>query len=375
MLVDPNVATGMPAPWWFIQFFKVLGFTLHSLPMNLWYAGIVIALGLRYAGGEHGRTFSRRLMLQMPVIVALGINMGIVPLLFVQVAYTKFFYPATILMAWPWLSIIFLLIPAYYGVYIYSFGLRREAGPLPWQTAVGWIAALFFVVIGFLFANGMSLLDRISAWPELWRNQEVGGAVLGTALNVGDPRLIPRWLLMFGLAIGTTAAWMAFDAGWFVGRDKEAYRGWASSTAWKLAAVSAAWFAAAGSWYVFGTWDPEIRRRMFSGGWMIVTGLTAVAPGLPLALLFLWRNRPADRLVASAVILGQLGVLAVNAVSRQVVQNLKLSQYAPELTHPQLAVQWGPLVMFLIVFVAGLGVVVWMIAQVVTKSSGLGPKV
>jgi hypothetical protein len=57
------------------------------------------------------------------------------------------------------------------------------------------------------------------------------------------------------------------------------------------------------------------------------------------------------------------------------VQNLKLSQYAPELTHPQLAVQWGPLVMFLLVFVAGLGVVVWMIAQVVTKSSGLGPKV
>ena len=35
----------------------------------------------------------------MPVIVAVGINLGIVPLLFIQVAYYKFFYPATILMA------------------------------------------------------------------------------------------------------------------------------------------------------------------------------------------------------------------------------------------------------------------------------------
>ena len=56
----------------------------------------------------------------MPVIVAVGVNLGVVPLLFVQLAYHRVFYPATILMAWFWLGIIVLLIPAYYGVYAYA---------------------------------------------------------------------------------------------------------------------------------------------------------------------------------------------------------------------------------------------------------------
>ena len=47
----------------------------------------------------------------MPVIVAVGVNLGVVPLLFVQLAYHRVFYPATILMAWFWLGIIVLLIP------------------------------------------------------------------------------------------------------------------------------------------------------------------------------------------------------------------------------------------------------------------------
>ena len=114
----------MPAPHWFIQFFKVLGFTLHAVPMNLWYAGLLLALCLHLGGNQYGRAFAARLLEQMPVIVAVGVNLGIVPLLFIQVAYFKFFYPATILMAWFWLAIIVLLIPAYYGVYVYAWGLR-----------------------------------------------------------------------------------------------------------------------------------------------------------------------------------------------------------------------------------------------------------
>ncbi len=77
---------------------------------------------LHARGNQHARRFAARLLQQMPVIVAFGVNLGIVPLLFVQVAYYKVFYPATILMAWFWLAIIGLLIPAYYGVYAYAVG-------------------------------------------------------------------------------------------------------------------------------------------------------------------------------------------------------------------------------------------------------------
>ena len=103
----------------------------------------------------------------MPIIVAFGVNFGIVPLLFVQLAYYKVFYPATILMAWFWLAIIVLLIPAYYGVYAYAWGLRNgaeehgRAGESPPAGA----RRSFFICIGFLFANGLSLMDHVERWP------------------------------------------------------------------------------------------------------------------------------------------------------------------------------------------------------------------
>ena len=64
----------------------------------------------------------------------------------------------------------------------------------------------------------------------------------------------------------------------------------------------------------------------------------------------------------AAAALCQFGVLGINAVSRQVVQNLNLKPFLDVAAQPE-DVQWGPLGMFLIVFVIGLAVVGWMLAQ------------
>ncbi len=364
MLVE-QAATGIPAPIWFVQFFKVLGFTLHAVPMNLWYAGLLVALFLHLRGGEHGRRFGSRLLRQMPVIVAVGVNLGIVPLLFVQTAYYNVFYPATILMAWFWLAIIALLIPAYYGVYAYAWGCKNDEKEMPsWRVAAGWCAAVFFLAIGFLFVNGLSLMAHVDRWPELWMANSKAGAALGTALNVGDVTLWPRWLLMLGLALQTTAAWLLFDAEWLTGKTVgEDYRRWAWGFAKKLYTVGLLWFAAAGSWYVFGSWSAELRESMFGWPMVVLAVLPAIASGLPWLLILFGGWLPTKRAVAALVLLGQFGVLGVNAVSRQVVQNLNLKPYWDVYSQP-VDVQWGPLVMFLVVFVIGLGVVGWMIAQI-----------
>ncbi len=366
-LIDTAVSQGLPAPYWFIELFKVLGFTLHAVPMNVWYAGILVAMLLRAFGSEHGKRFSGRLMLQMPVIIAFGVNLGIVPLLFIQVAYAKVFYPATILMAWFWLGIIGLLVFAYYGVYIYAFGLRDQGRPMPgWKHAAGWVAAILFIAIGFIFANGLSLMANVEAWPELFRNHNVAAAPTGTALNVGDPTLWPRWLMMFGLAITTTAAWVLFDAGWFARRESSEYRQWAPRFALRLYTVGLVWFAVAGSWYVFGTWAPETKQEMlYDFPMVLLTAATALVPGLPW-LLILWTSREDGMpgpLIATVVGAAQFLVLGTNAISRQVVQNIELRAYYRPAEFP-LDVQWSPLVLFLVTFVAGLGVVIWMIRQI-----------
>jgi hypothetical protein len=359
-LVKP--AAPLPAPVWFVQFFKVLGFALHSVPMSLWYAGLPIALGLHLRGDAHGRRCAARLLQQMPVIVAVGVNLGIVPLLFLQLAYGRFFYSATILMAWFWLAIIALLIPAYYAIYIYAWALRR-AEPARWKIAAGWLAALFFLCIGFIFANGMSLTEHVARWPGLWSENSLAGAALGTALNTGDAMLWPRWLMMFSLAICTTAAWIVFDAQWLTRGTVDAdYRRRAWSLAAKLHTVGLVLFAATGSWYVFGTWPAELRETMFAAPYIWLTLPTAAALGLPWLLIVGNKFLPGG-LAAALVALAQFAALSINAVSRQAVQNLKLQPYYDVYAQPA-EVQTGPLAMFLIAFVVGACVVGWMIMQV-----------
>jgi hypothetical protein len=365
MLIDP-APSGMPAPVWFVQFFKALGFTLHMVPMNLWYAGLLIALLLHLRGSEQGRRFAARFLQQMPIIVAVGINFGIVPLLFLQLAYYKVFYPATILMACFWLAIIVLLIPAYYGVYAYAWGLHNGAKPLSsWRRHGGWCAALFFLCIGFIFANGMSLMEHVPRWLALWNAHSTAGAATGTALNVGDPTLWPRWLLMFGLALGTTAVWVLVDAVFLTrGTADEAYQRWAWAFARKLYTFGMLWAAAAGSWYVFHAWSAVLRDTMFRWPMLLLTIATAVATGLPWLLMMTAGLCPAKRATVAAIAFCQFGVLAVNAVSRQIVQNINLKPFVEVSAQPT-DVQWGPLFMFLIVFVIGVLVVGWMIAQII----------
>jgi hypothetical protein len=369
MLID-RAPAAVPAPYWFVEFFKWLGFSLHAVPMNLWYAGLLVALWLHLRGNPHARRFAGRLLQQMPIIVALGVNFGVVPLLFVQLAYYKVFYPATILMAWFWMAIIFLLITAYYGVYAYAWGVRNAGGVAGWRVAAGWIAAAFFLCIGFLFANGLSLMDHVERWPELWNRHSIAGAALGTALNVGDPTLWPRWLLMFGLALGTTAVWTLVDVFFLTGKNTdEAYRQWAVRFARKLYTVSMIWAALAGTWYVFGTWSTELRTTMFQWPLAILTVLTAIATGLPWALMMTVDWCSERRVTVAAIALCQFGVLGINALSRQIVQNLNLKKSLLDVAAQPVDVQWGPLAMFLIVFVIGLAVVGWMIMQIARHST------
>ncbi len=377
-LIGPDNPLGHPAPYWFLVLFKTLGFTLHILPMHLWYAGLPAMLLLRRHGGEHGRRTADRTLGAMPVAIAWGVNLGIVPLLFTQVAYYKVFYPATILMAWPWLAIIGLLTVAYYGVYAYALGLR--AGRLaPWRVAAGWSAALLLIAIGWLFANAFSLMANVDGWRGIWNATGFAGAVLGTGLNTADPTLWPRWLMMLGLALTTTAAWVVFDAAVLGAGETPAWRAWASRFALRLHALGAAWFAVTGAWYVFGAMPETGRDALAAGGWRLVTALTAVAPGLVwLAILIVARRAaraaagagPTPGRAAGILTLGaQLVVLALNAVSRQVAQNGELAPHL-DVAAGRVNTQLGPLVLFVALFVAGLGVVVWMLRQAAAAAAG-----
>ncbi len=358
-LAAPPSPLGFPAPYWFLVLLKVAGFTLHMAPMHLWTAGLLVALLLIRRPDAHARLLGERLITQLPVVIALGINFGIVPLLFLQVAYYRVFYPATVLVAWSWFAVIPLLVLAYYGVYLYAGGLRQtRLGRL--HRLAGWVAAAAFLAIGFAFANALTLMTRLDAWPDLWRATSRAGAPLGTALNLSDPRLLPRWLMLLALALVTTAAYAVVDAGLFVRGLPAAYRRWVAGFALRLATLGVVGFALFGSWYAFGTWGAEVRQAML-GRLAPLTAATAAAPALPWLLIARQRRGPTPG-AALATGLAQFGVLALNATSRQVVQNVELARFLDVAAEP-MRTQWSPLVVFLLLLAGGVGVILWMVGR------------
>jgi hypothetical protein len=225
----------------------------------------------------------------------------------------------------------------------------------------------------------MSLMDRVDHWIALWNHHQTGGAALGTALNVGDPSLWPRWLMMFGLAQTTTAVWVLADLAFFYKKAPEEYKAWAWKFSKKLYTHGMAWTVATGSWYVFGTWNEELCRTMFRWPLVILTALTAVATGLPWLLIVTEKRCAAKLPLVIGIALAQVGVMALNAISRQIVQNLNINWSVKVTTGGEFhildrldqtaATQWSPLAMFLVVFVLGLIVLGWMIRQVILETA------
>jgi hypothetical protein len=369
-LIAPSSPLGNPAPFWFITFFKVLGFILHMIPMNIWYAGMLLVAIFATFGKDHAEELAHRLSRSMPIIVAIGVNLGIVPLLFTQVGYYQFYYPTGVLIGWSWLSVIFFLLFAYYGVYIYSLSVRSNK-KTKFAIVSAWVSSILFIVIGFLFANNFSLMVNVNQWIKIFDRTNAAGAVTGLALNISDPTLMPRWLMMFGIAIMTTAVYIVFDAFHFRKTSTSVqYRAWAVKFAFGFFTLGMIWFAVMGSWYIFGTLDRFTLSRLGETPVMIfVFLLTAISPGAPWIALLLMRVRVNSNLLPSrnglviTSAIAQFVVITLNAISRQWVQNTELSRFR-DVSKEMVNTQWSPMIIFLVLFVVGLGVVAWMISKI-----------
>lgn len=368
-LIAPSSPLGNPAPFWFITFFKVLGFILHMIPMNIWYAGMLLIAIFATFGKNHARELAHRLSRSMPIIVAMGVNLGIIPLLFTQVGYSQFYYPAGVLIAWPWLSVIFFLIFAYYGVYVYSLSVRRNK-ETKFSIASAWVSSILFIVIGFLFANNFSLMVNVNEWAKIFERTNVGAAMTGQSLNLSDPTLLPRWLMMFGLAMMTTAIFIIIDAFQFKKISTSVqYKVWAVRFAFIFFTLGMIWFAITGSWYIIGVLDRFTLESVINSPLITILFIfTALSPGAPwLALLLMSVRAKADLLPNKSLVtisaIAQFVVITLNAISRQWVQNTELLRYR-DVTKEIVNTQWSPMIIFLCLFVVGLGVVAWMIAKV-----------
>ncbi|WP_322800952.1 hypothetical protein [Thermoflexus sp.] len=329
---------GMPIPIGYLFALKVFGFFLHMVFMNLWLAGLPVAIALSRSRPR----VSERLFVVMPFAMAFGINAGIVPLLFLQTLYPQFFYPATILQAWFWFLIIPLLLMAYTAVYAAAFGR--------WRIAASLIAAGLLTWIGFQFSAAMSLTARPERWPALFQIATSAGGVHGLTIYL-DREALLRLGLMTGMALGTVGAFLTLLAE--IDRKDPRFREEARPLVPILFTLGLGLFGLAGSQYV-----PMVTDRLP----VALQLLAGASMPIACAAAWLYRARP-GRATAIALAILQSGVLLSNATARQVVQAAELGAWV-DLRQVPVRGEWGSFGMFLAALLIGLGVLGWILRTV-----------
>jgi len=342
-------AEAIPSPWGWFEALLVLTFALHVVFMNLTVGGTIVALVARITGDRQSarRELARELAHRLPTTLALTVNFGVAPLLFVQVLYGQFLYTSSVLMAVFWLSAIPTLIVGYYCLYIHDAKYQSSRGASLLALCLS-LACLLYT--GFLLSNNMSLMLRPQAWTAYAENPR------GTLLNLADPSLWPRYLHMMLAAPAVAGLYAAL-----IGAKKRR-----------------------SDWIDFGlSWFTRLTMlQILIGGWVLMSLPREVMLG------FMGGNTYATAMLSVSVVLGLAALLAgiqkrptqaawltfatiaTMAATRAQVRTLTLAPYFSAASLPVTG-EVSPLIMFVVSLVLGLGAIAYML-RTYAKSSGRG---
>lgn len=341
MTIDSLIpaADTIPVPWGWLYFFLILTFVLHLLFMNVMLGSAVMAFvrDLRKKDADVVRDISGKL----PYTIAFTVNLGVAPLLFVQVLYGQFMYVSSVLMAVYWLSVIGLLILFYYSAYCYSLEFDKMPAARTWFIG---LAVILGLIVAFLFTNNMTLMIQPATWKEYFSNR------FGTILNLGDPTLWPRYLHFVAASVAMGGLFQALLAKIRHdprGRERKINLG----MQWFFYATAAQLFI--GFWFLISL--PREVMLGFMGGDRLSTVLLVLSlAGVVLSLVFGFARRvwPAAGSVLVTIVL--------MALVRDFVRSACLKPYfrVSDLT---VVPQYSPMIVFIMVLVIGLGLVAYML--------------
>lgn len=210
----------LPAPYWFLEMFLVLGFFLHLIPMNVVLGGTFSSVGFLLISGKnksYSRRFGMQLAKSLPVFLSFAITQGIVPLLFLQLLYGPLYYTSSIIMALPWLSVIFILLIGYYALYVFKYKSEKLKNNSVWLLL---LSGILFLSIGFIFSNNMTLMLH----PEKWSSM-IDISSTGLHMNHGEAQILPRLLTVFCNSFAVVGMVMGCFGLYHYSKDK-AYAQW-----------------------------------------------------------------------------------------------------------------------------------------------------
>jgi hypothetical protein len=335
----------LPAPAGLLEALLVFTLFLHLLPMSLMMGGGTLTVISEFVGrrDDRHRRLAHATARLLPVLVAFTITLGIAPLLFLQVVYGPLFFSSSILMAWPWLSIIGMMLLGYYGYYWHSFQFERLGRRAVWVTLV---STALFAVIGLLFTSNMVLMLNPARWEMLYR-----GGRSGLQLDLAEPTIFPRFLHMFVASLALSGLGIAL-LGAAKARADKAFGGWVRQYGLRWF-VTATWLQFAVGFWFLASLPPSI-RSLFLGGGAFETALVVAALSLAVISLLTIRRWLS---LGTVTILGTVALMAV------IRHRLRAAYLASEFDSSKLAVQpqMAVFALFVLFSLCGIAAIAWMV--------------
>lgn len=333
----------IPVHWGWFKVLLLTTFILHLLCMNTMVGIGIIALARSLFNRTGASAYNREISAKLPYTIAFTVNMGVAPLLFIQVLYGQFIYTSSLLMAVYWLSITAILIVAYYSAYLHHYTFD-SAGPA--RDVFMAITVINLLVIGFFFSNNMTMMLSPGGWARYFSSPG------GTLLNLAEPTLIPRYLHFVLSAVAVGGLFMAL-----VWENKAQDHEVAGRETVKQ---SLRWFTAAtllqfgvGTWWLMAL--PRPISRIFMGGSAWATAFFALGTlGTVLSLIFAHKGK--TRLCAGATLATILCMVLMR-------DQLRTAMLAPYFKLSSLVVdpQYGSLALFLVFAGIGGGAIFYML--------------
>lgn len=329
-------------PWGWFYALLVFTFVLHILFMNVLLGGGVIALfGARKSAAADPT--AKTLAAHMPIALAFTVNLAVPPVLFLQVLYGNFMYSSSQLMAVWWLSIVAIVMAAYYLLYIHKFKFEKLGAG---RSLVMGSAVALLLLTAFILVNNMTFMIRPESWLAYFGNRT------GTLLNFGEPQLIPRYLhfVAASLAVGglyTAVVWKI--------REKRGAEGAAGRVRTGLRWFSYATMAQLLIGPLFLVTLKRDVMFLFLGDNLLYTGVFMASMALVALVLALAQ---AGKVYATAAVT----ILLVTAMAfvRDFVRMAYLESYHDFAAMPA-NYQYSPMIVFFVIFAIGLALIYYML--------------
>ena len=333
----------IPLGWGWFQFLLLLTFPLHLLAMNGMLGGLAIGLGQHLLGGQVRKQLSHRIAVALPLVIAFVVNLGVAPLLFLQVLYGQFIYTSSILMGMFWILIIPALIVAYYGAYLYDFKYARLGGA---GIVVGTTTFVLLLSIGYFFSNNMLLMTLPAQFSSYFSH------LSGDYLVSSHSEFLPRYFHMICGALAVGGLFVAV-----LGRFRARENPELATHSLRLGMSLFSWLTClnlgVGSWYLISL--ERETMLLFMGGNLLATVCFVIALGLAVMVIVTGFKRKLFVTIAATTTLVYLMTFL-----RAWVRSSYLEDYF-KLGDLQVVAEYSPFIFFLVTLAAGIVCVTWML--------------